>query len=118
MGCRSELVGIHCRSCHFKSCAYEKGIEFCSQCETYPCEALKDFQSKAPHRLDLWEDLDAARDMNIVEWTDRMKHKYECPKCKTINSSYDKNCCKCGYSPASSYFEKYQDTILAHLNKK
>jgi ribosomal protein L40E len=117
LGCRSERVGSHCKECHFKTCATDKGIDFCSQCETYPCDALKEFQGKAPHRLELWDDLDAAKKMSIEDWTERMTKKYECPECKAINSSYDLVCRKCGHDPASSFVAKNKALIEQHLKK-
>ncbi|MCK9330844.1 MAG: DUF3795 domain-containing protein [Candidatus Cloacimonetes bacterium] len=117
LGCRSEKPGFHCKKCHFKTCATEKGIDFCSQCESYPCETLKAFQEKAPHRLELWEDLEATKKMSIEDWSDRMTKKYECPECHTINSSYDLNCRKCGHKPSNAFVAKYNTIIEQHLKQ-
>ena len=37
------------------ACAADKGLEFCGECEEYPCEELKQFQAERPHRIELWE---------------------------------------------------------------
>jgi len=51
-GCRSEKRGPYCRICKMFSCAAERGIDFCSECEDYPCNDLKQFQAERPHRIE------------------------------------------------------------------
>lgn len=115
LGCRSDTLGSHCRNCAFKDCATEKGINFCSECESFPCGLLKDFQGKAPHRIELWKDLDSAKKLSIEEWTTQMKAKYRCNSCHTINSSYDIKCRKCGAEPSNEFVRKHLDVIKKHL---
>jgi hypothetical protein len=40
-GCRSHTRGPYCKICKMVVCAAEKGIDFCGECEEYPCEDLK-----------------------------------------------------------------------------
>ncbi|MEW6187159.1 MAG: DUF3795 domain-containing protein, partial [Thermodesulfobacteriota bacterium] len=37
-GCRSEKRSYYCRNlCYMAPCAARKGVEFCGQCDEYPC---------------------------------------------------------------------------------
>ena len=58
-GCRSDKRLPYCEKCMMSACATERGIDFCSECDEYPCDELKRFQSAMPHRIELWVNLDA-----------------------------------------------------------
>lgn len=48
-GCRSNVLSAaYCRTCKMKKCAMERGVDFCVQCEKYPCEEIINFQKKHP----------------------------------------------------------------------
>ena len=53
-GCHSDKQGPYCKTCKMMVCFAEKGIDFCGECETYPCEELKTFQAAMPYRIELW----------------------------------------------------------------
>src|SRR5512145_1677984 len=42
-GCRGQVASKpeHCRKCALKDCAQTKGIDFCSDCLSFPCAILK-----------------------------------------------------------------------------
>ncbi len=111
LGCRSDVLVVHCQKCAFKDCATKKGINFCSECDVFPCGLIKDFQRKAPHLIDLWKDLELAKNTSIEDWTDQMKAKYQCNACQTINSAYDLKCRKCGAEPSNEFVRQHQDLI-------
>lgn len=55
-GCKSERPSIFCRElCKMKACTTEKSIDFCGECDEYPCQVLKEFQIEMPHRIEVWE---------------------------------------------------------------
>lgn len=116
-GCRSDTLSFYCRSCKMKSCAKEKGIDFCSECDEYPCEALTAFKAEAAHRCDVWESLDQIKSRGWEDWFVRMTDMTSCPECGTINSAYDASCRKCGHNPGSGFFEKYREAVMDHLKK-
>ena len=117
-GCRSDKLGIYCEKvCNFKKCAEKKGIEFCGQCNDYPCVELKDFQSKMPHRLQLWESLEMIKKEGWEKWYMEMVKRFSCPECGTINSAYDMVCRKCGHAPSCKYVECNKSEI-EQLGKK
>jgi hypothetical protein len=99
------------------SCAAEKGVSFCSECDQYPCGELKEFQSQAPHRLELWESLDMAKDEGLEAWFDAMHSRYACPGCGAVNSAYDAACRKCGAAPSCSYVETHGEQIAQSVSR-
>lgn len=42
-GCKSGNLFVHCVECRFRDCCEEKGVEFCSDCEDYPCTDISNF---------------------------------------------------------------------------
>lgn len=72
-GCRSEKRSYFCENnCKMVVCAAEKGIDFCGECEEYPCEELQIFQKARPHRLELWEAQERIREVGYARWFDEM----------------------------------------------
>jgi len=110
-GCRSAKRGPYCEKCKMFSCTAERGIDFCIECEDYPCSHLKQFQSKRPHRIELWEDLEQIKTMGYKYWLNNIRKNYTCPQCQTINSAYDLECRKCGQEPSCEYVAKHKLTI-------
>jgi Protein of unknown function (DUF3795) len=115
-GCRSEKLCYFCKeSCIMKKCAESKGIDFCSECTEYPCIALKEFQVKMPHRIDLFRSLDRIKEVGYEKWHEEMVKEYSCPKCNTINSAYDIKCRKCQEEPSCNYVKLHKEQIISHL---
>lgn len=114
-GCGSNKRFGPCADCGFSACAKEKGLVNCSECESFPCKDLKDFQAALPHRRDLWEDLEQARHLAPLEWIAKIQKKYTCNQCGTINSAYDLSCRKCGQTPSCDYVGRHMETLNEHL---
>jgi hypothetical protein len=110
-GCRSAKRGPYCEHCKMFACAAGRGIEFCSECEDYPCGDLKRFQSERPHRIELWDDLEQIRTVGYRLWLEKAREKYTCPQCRSINSAYDARCRKCGEEPSCPYVAKHKQEI-------
>jgi len=111
-GCRSEKRSFFCRDhCKMTKCSTEKGIGFCIECEEYPCEELKEFQSKMPHRVELWNSLERIREAGYEQWFSEMVNHHSCPECHALNSAYDLTCRKCGSSPGSDFVKLHQEEI-------
>src|SRR5512146_2144059 len=68
-GCRSDKRCFYCREkCKMTKCASEKGVEFCGECNEYPCEDLKAFQAEMPHRIELWKAQSRIREAGYEKW--------------------------------------------------
>ena len=117
-GCRSDKRSPYCIKCKISVCTKEQGIDFCSQCDKYPCDDLKQFQAAMPHRLELWNDLARIKTAGYKQWLKEVQENYACPQCKTINSAYDLKCRKCGETPGSHYVAKHKEAIEKHLMHK
>ncbi|MFW9897115.1 MAG: DUF3795 domain-containing protein [Candidatus Thorarchaeota archaeon] len=117
-GCRSDIRIPYCDSCKLYPCAEEKGIDFCGECDEYPCDDLKEFQSLAPHRLELWEAHEQIVKEGYEKWMKDMKTHYSCQKCGTINSAYDFQCRSCGARPSNKYGERHSEQVKEFLAKQ
>lgn len=114
-GCRSTKRGPYCATCKMFACAAERGIDFCVECDEYPCRDLKQFQSERPHRIELWDDLERIGAVGYKQWLQEMSENYSCPQCRAINSAYDLKCRKCGEEPSCGYVAKHQQEIERFL---
>jgi hypothetical protein len=65
-GCRSNKRWPYCEKCKMFECATKRGIDFCIECDEYPCDDLKQFQAAMPHRIDLWDDLKRIKTIGCV----------------------------------------------------
>jgi hypothetical protein len=48
VGCKGKSSGCWCSSCEVRSCAEDRGMEFCYQCPDYPCDMLSRQFEKYP----------------------------------------------------------------------
>lgn len=117
-GCRSEKRLPYCEKCKMFACAAERGVDFCSECEEYPCDELKRFQSAMPHRIELWDNLERIKTIGYKHWLKEIRGNYTCPRCQSINSTYDLKCRKCGEEPSCNYVAKHQQVIEQYLKKR
>ncbi len=116
-GCRSDKRISYCETCEMVKCASAKGIDFCGACEDYPCEVLKQFQAVLPHRIELWKSQERIKEVGYEKWYAEMLEHYACPQCKTINSSYDIACRKCGATPGCNYVKLNEEEITRRLSE-
>jgi hypothetical protein len=114
-GCRSGKRLPYCGKCRMSACAAERGIDFCSECEEYPCNDLKQFQSAMPHRIELWVNLERIKSVGYKQWLKEVRENYTCPRCQTLNSTYDLKCRKCGEEPSCTYVAKHKQEIEQYL---
>ncbi|MFO7656273.1 MAG: DUF3795 domain-containing protein [Bacteroidales bacterium] len=102
-GCRSNLLSAHCKTCYFRECSEKKEIGFCSDCNEYPCLHLKDFQTKMPHRVELFQSLDRIKEVGWEKWYVENIARHSCTKCNALNGWYDFTCRSCGNKPSSRF---------------
>jgi hypothetical protein len=117
-GCRSEERLPYCENCRIAACAAERGVDFCSECEEYPCGELIWFQIGMPHRIELWANLERIKAVGHKKWLDEIRAHYTCPRCNTLNSPYDIQCRKCGAEPSCEYVAEHRRTIEQYLNNR
>ena len=117
-GCRSGKRLPYCGKCKMSACAADRGIDFCSECEAYPCHDLKQFQSEMPHRIELWDNLERIKCVGYKQWLREIRGHYTCPRCGTINSTYDLKCRKCDEEPSCNYVDKHRQEIEQYLKNR
>ncbi|MBN1103352.1 MAG: DUF3795 domain-containing protein [Deltaproteobacteria bacterium] len=100
------------------TCAAQRGIDFCSQCEDYPCDDLRRFQAARPHRIELWANLERSKSIGYKAWLEEGRKSCTCPRCQIINSTYDLKCRKCGEEPSCDYVARHRQEIERYLKKR
>ena len=79
---------------------------------------LKDFQSKMPHRLELWKNHERIKEVGYEKWFEEMEMHYSCSECGTVNTAYElKGCRKCGNAPANEYIREHREEIIKQMSK-
>ncbi|UCE67643.1 MAG: DUF3795 domain-containing protein [Candidatus Zixiibacteriota bacterium] len=48
VGCKGQSSGCWCSGCEIRACAEDMGLEFCYQCQKYPCDPLSKLFEKYP----------------------------------------------------------------------
>jgi len=91
-GCRLEN---QCGKCDIKDCAEHKGVQYCSQCNEFPCQKLEDFNNDGiPHHSESISNLQQIKQMGPENWIALQKEKWTC-ECGTKYSWYQKVCHNC-----------------------
>lgn len=117
-GCRSEKKNDYCKTtCKLDACALEKGIDFCSECNEFPCEEFKSFEAVGAHRIEAGRSLKRIKEVGFEKWYGEMIEHYSCPECNTINSAYHQVCRKCGKDPSCNFVAHNQAEINQRLSK-
>jgi hypothetical protein len=117
-GCRAEVRYRYCATCRMFACAREKGIDFCIECEDYPCADLKEFQAAKPHRSEIFKNLSRIREVGYEKWFAEMVQYYSCPQCGTVNSAYDQTCRKCGAAPGCPFAAAHSKEIQTYIHTR
>ncbi|WP_432665530.1 DUF3795 domain-containing protein [Wukongibacter baidiensis] len=91
-GCRLEN---QCGECDIRDCAMNKGFEYCSQCNDFPCEKLIRFNSDGkPHHAESIDNLNLLKSICEEKWLELQTEKWTC-KCGTKFSWYLRECQTC-----------------------
>ena len=97
-GCRSSMLFEYCAQCSIRKCVLEeKGLDWCYQCEDFPCEMLLDFQSY--WRMPIVENLREIKEIGLDKWLEQKDKKWQCTQCETTLHWFSFGICpKCGES--------------------
>ncbi len=97
-GCRSGIVPPWCNDCGIKNCARNKKIDFCSQCEDFPCEQMENFKNDKtyPYHTEVYDNLRIIKEEGEENWITQMKQRWFCSDCGEIKSWFEVECKKCG----------------------
>jgi hypothetical protein len=104
-GCKSDVVHPGwCSICHLKSCAREKKIDWCYQCEEYPCKKITAFfeDPEYPYHREAADYQQMIKTQGKAIWLEKMKKRWSCGKCGTAAAWWDLTCEECG-EPFNGY---------------
>ncbi len=102
LGCKTDTVFAGCRRCQIRSCAREKGVEYCIDCECYPCELINQMKVRLeavknilPHTSAIIGNLKDIQKMGRKDWLKYQKELWSCPTCSARLSWYQRKCTQC-----------------------
>jgi len=79
-GCLSDELFVYCETCPIRSCAIEKGIEGCHQCNDFPCKFIEDFPIPVGKKVIL-RAIPTWRELGTERWMEEEEKRYHCPYC-------------------------------------
>lgn len=95
-GCHSDKVDEYVLNCFFRKCAKEKHVEFCCDCEDYPCTYLYEFMTDEwPHHWTIKSSLQFIKKHGKEKWLKDQKIEWSCLNCHARTAWYQKQC-ECG----------------------
>lgn len=98
-GCKSDVVAKSwCTICNLKSCAREKGHDFCYQCKEYPCSELEEFKTDSdyPYHGEVYSYMETIKQKGLEQWMSQMKKRWSCSSCGTEFDWWTRSCTQCG----------------------
>jgi hypothetical protein len=86
-----------CRTCEIKNCCIEKGIQYCFECNEYPCKRIKNLEKSYNKRYgaSLIENSRMVKEKRIAYFQQTEAQKWTCQDCGGIISIHDKICSEC-----------------------
>ena len=79
-GCLSDELFIYCSKCSIRSCAAEKNVTGCHQCDDFPCKHIDDFAFPVGRKVIL-RSIPARRELGDRRWMEEEEKRYHCPNC-------------------------------------
>jgi len=117
-GCGAVRKSLHCsKMCTFINCRRQKDVNLCSECSEFPCNALVEFKSEMPHRIEILNSQNRMKELGLEKWLLEMKDYYSCSNCKTVNSAYHLSCRNCGNMPSCKFVSEHKDLIEQYLSE-
>lgn len=101
-GCLSDKVAAHCKDCRhgFRTCAAEKQVNWCFECDEFPCQRLIDFTgvhvvNGISHHEHIIDDLQYMKKHGIEEWVKTQDKAARCSGCGEVLYWFDHECPDC-----------------------
>ncbi len=104
-GCGPESEKCIRKDCKVRSCAIERGVRFCYQCDDYPCKQFKESIEKFPHLSVIREEQDNLACNGPAKWLEWQVHRWKCQGCGTKLGWYDVVCPTCKAKTLIPYLE-------------
>ncbi|WP_028042102.1 DUF3795 domain-containing protein [Candidatus Stoquefichus massiliensis] len=98
-GCLRNDMGKpeHCRQCKIKDCTQSKGLSYCFECPSYPCQLIKNLEKSYNKRYQasLMENSIFVQQYGLEQFMEWQKQKYTCSQCGGVISIHDRECSEC-----------------------
>lgn len=79
-GCRGSLKRHWSPECKMMLCAKNRGLQYCFQCEDFPCTILNEFSSDGiPHHKQTVKNMKRMKEVGIEAWIAGQKKCTFCP---------------------------------------
>lgn len=87
----------HCRRCKIKDCIKSKELSYCYECESYPCQFIKNLEKSYNTRYgaSLMENSAMVKEQGLEVFMVQQKLRFTCPACGGIVSLHDAQCSEC-----------------------
>jgi hypothetical protein len=99
-GCRGQEDNqpAYCRRCNIRNCAIGREIDFCFECSTFPCVAIKrmDKRYRLRYQVSLIENGLRNKAMGTKRFLLEENQKWTCTRCSGLISLHDRVCSECG----------------------
>lgn len=94
-GCLSDTVYWYCSACPVKSCAIEKKMEGCHQCDQFPCEKIDAFPVPEGKK-NILRAVPEWRKLGTEDFIAAEEKRFTCPQCRTTLFRGARKCRTCG----------------------
>ena len=99
-GCRGpeESQPAYCRRCQISACAIQRGIDFCFECQSFPCNLIKrmDKRYRERYEVSLIENAVRIKTVGAKQFLLDEKEKWTCLHCGGVISLHARACSECG----------------------
>lgn len=99
-GCRGEKASqpAYCRRCGIRNCALSRGIDFCFECSSFPCAAVKrlDKRYRLRYQVHLIGNGLRIRAIGAQRFLLEEKQEWTCTQCGDCVSMHSRLCSGCG----------------------
>jgi hypothetical protein len=99
-GCRGQETSqpVYCRRCKIRDCAVSRGIDFCYECESFPCPRIKqiDKRYRLRYHVSLIENGIRIKTVGLEQFLREDKQKWTCPGCGGVVCMHSRVCSACG----------------------
>ena len=101
-GCRAfnEEEPVSIARCKIRNCGFIKTreVEFCFECESYPCKNLKnlDKRDKTKYNMSEIDNLEHIREKGLTSLVENERKKWTCPECGGTINMHKRVCSDCG----------------------
>lgn len=100
LGCLSggSPTSTHCKTCRIKLCAFEQSLQYCFECDKFPCKRIKPLEKRYREHYGvlLLEIAQIARRDGVDTLLKQQLAAHACPDCGGLISLHTRQCSECG----------------------